>query len=703
MHHRYPCSAAALLLATCASAQDMQQVTVSASKTDARERETTTAIVIGHEDIMRQDDGSLADVLKRQPGITVDGAPGRPGAIRMRGLGNGYAAILLNGVPAPAGFSLESITPDLVERIEILRAPTAEVSNQSIAGAINVVLRKAAPRAQSDLKAGIALANGRPAPTLTAQRSDRAGALAYTLAATLKRSDVEEPSVALEQGREPDLLRYTWRVNRMTEDTLELAPRLSWQDEGNTVVSNSYLRYRRVHNQEQNRESTLEGDWTRYPNSHAHYDARPVNLYSDLGWTRKLAAGSRLELKLSGYYTTRRADFAFVGNDGANRFAGLNQVASGPTESDIGTTGSYRRPLGANHALAFGWEAGRKQRSEYRREHQWNADGLLTLYSDEDFSAQVARTAFFAQDEWDLGPGASLYLGLRREDLHTVGDGTAHLPVDRRSGVWSPLAQLLWKLPGGAPGAARDQLRLALGRTYKAPEITRLMPRRYTVNNNNSPTNPDQQGNPNLRPELAWGLDAAWERYFGKDNMLGLSSYYKRIRDVTVDRLQQANGIWTNEPDNGGNATVRGIELEAKVGWRQLALRANAARNWSRVDAVPGPDNRLDSQAPFTANLGLDAKLAGGKLGVGGTFSYRGSTPARTSPIMRSWSGAKRELDLYAAWELGGKARLRAAVTNLLHQAWAGQDVYADGERYLSRTVFTDTFPTFRLAWETTL
>jgi outer membrane receptor protein involved in Fe transport len=229
------------------------------------------------------------------------------------------------------------------------------------------------------------------------------------------------------------------------------------------------------------------------------------------------------------------------------------------------------------------------------------------------------------------------------------------------------------------------------------------MPRRYTVNNNNSPTNADQQGNPNLRPELAWGLDAAWERYFGKDNMLGVSSYYKRIRDVTVDRLQQVNGVWTNQPDNGGNATVRGIEVEAKVGWRQLSLRANAARNWSRVDSVPGPDNRLDSQVPFTGNLGFDSKLMEGRLGAGATFSYRSSLAARTSPTMRTWGGAKRELDLYAAWELGGKARLRAAVSNLLHQTYTGQDVYADGESRLSRTVFTDSFPTFRLSWETSL
>jgi iron complex outermembrane receptor protein len=39
----------------------------------------------------------LGEVLKRLPGVTTQGAPGRGGAIRMRGLGSGYTLILLDG------------------------------------------------------------------------------------------------------------------------------------------------------------------------------------------------------------------------------------------------------------------------------------------------------------------------------------------------------------------------------------------------------------------------------------------------------------------------------------------------------------------------------------------------------------------------------------------------------------------------------
>jgi outer membrane receptor protein involved in Fe transport len=705
LKHQFFAGGTALLLASCASAQTMQQVTVTASKTIEREQSTTTSIVIGREEILRQGDSTLADVLKRQPGITIDGTPGRPAAIRMRGLGNGYASILLDGLPAPAGFALESISPDLIERIEIMRAATAEFSNQAIAGAINVVLRKSIAKTQTELKAGTSLIDGHVAPTLVAQRSGRSGALAYTVAATVKRTDNQLASTAVEEGIAPELLRYSDLNDRQIEDSIELAPRLSWQpDERETLVSQTFLRWRRINNRKLEHETTVRGDSTGFPNGLHRYRTAPLNLYSDLSWTRKLAAGAQLTTKLAGSHTTRDADFVFLGSNAAYEPTGVHQVASGPTESDVTLNGSYRRPLGAAHALAFGWEAGRKKRSEYRREQQFDGAGKSTMLpTDEHYDAQVQRTALFVQDEWEIGPRASLYLGLRREDLHTTGAGNAHVPVDVNSGVWSPIVQALFKRAATQAGGPRDQFRLALTRTYKAPAIALLMPRRYTVDNNNSATNPDQQGNPNLRPELAFGMDVAWERYFGKDNLVSVGTYIKRIGDVTVDRIYRQGGVWIITPDNNGDATVRGIELETKLNWPGIGVRANITRNWSRVDNVPRPDNRLDGQVPLSANLGLDYKPVATALSAGGTFSYRSGGPARESSTLSSYSSARRELDLYAAWQPSARARVRVSASNIGHPGYVEQSGFADERQFLSRTSSSRTFTAWRLVWEQTL
>lgn len=66
-------------------------------------------------------------------------------------------------------------------------------------------------------------------------------------------------------------------------------------------------------------------------------------------------------------------------------------------------------------------------------------------------------------------------------------------------------------------------------------------------------------------------------------------------------------------PVSNGKAKVWGLEWDAKYAPFALRdLRANVARNWSRLAAVPGPDNRLASQVATSANLGLDYRHAPG-------------------------------------------------------------------------------------------
>jgi outer membrane receptor protein involved in Fe transport len=683
----------------------MQQVTVSASAQEQRAQSTTAAIVVTRDEIVRQGDATLVDVLKRQPGITIDGAPGKP-AIRMRGLGSAYVAILLDGQLAPRGFSLESISPELVERIEILRAPTAETGGQAVAGAINIVLRKAgkagAPR--TEIKAGGVEEAGRASPSLTAQRSGRVDQLGYTLAATFTRNDRTYTGVVTEEGRAPDLLRHTTYRDHQVGDTLELAPRLDWQPNArDTLSSQSYLRWQGMDNDKSELEDVETGAPTSFPHGYANYRSHTVRGYADLAWSRRLDGGARLNARLSGYAMRQGAGFLYRGMDMQDVLLATHQVASGPSERELNVSGSYRRPLLKTHALALGWELGRKQRTEYRREHQADALGNPLLDSDEDFRARVRRSAFWIQDEWDPLDGWSAYLGLRREDLRTAGEGTAHLPVDVASSVWSPIFQTLFK-PGGQDGRGGQygQFRFALSKTYKAPQIVQLMPRRYTVDNGNAATNPDQQGNPNLRPELALGADLAWERYVGKDDMFSVSAFAKRIRDITLDRVFEQNGVWIVMPDNAGAATLRGLEFEAKGRRGALAGRVNLTRTWSRLEAVAGPDNRIAGQPAWSGNLGLDYAAPGRPIELGGTLSYRGGYASRHSPQQADYGGVKRQVDAYAVWRRSATGKLRLSVSDLLHQNYVERSTYA-GEPDLAMTVVHRARTSWRLTWEQSL
>jgi outer membrane receptor protein involved in Fe transport len=681
----------------------MQQVVVSA---DARRAQsTTTSIVVGRDDILRLGDATLSDVLKRQPGITVDSSPGKPTTIRMRGMGGGYVALLLNGVPAPAGFALESLGPDVIERIEIQRTATAETSSQAVAGTINVILRRAGPvrgAAATEVKAGSAIVDGYLAPQLVAQHSGRAGMLAYTVVATLKHDEKPVTAVTTETGTQPDLMRSIAWTDHQTEAVAELAPRLSWQpDARDTVTAQAYVRRRRLDNTKRETETTAIGSPTAFPHAVQRFAADPLHAYADAAWARRLDGGARVTAKLSAYTTTRDADFVYRGMDMRDALLETHRVASGPTEREWTFNGSWRRPMWSGHLLAAGWELGRKRRSEYRRERQTDADDALLLASDEDYRASVARGAFFVQDEWDIDDAWSAYVGLRREDLRTTGEGNAHAAVDVHAGAWSPILQALFKpaRPDGDTGP-RDQFRLAVSRTYKAPNIVQLMPRRYTVDNNNSATYPDEQGNPNLRPELALAIDLAWERTLGKDGMVGVSVFHKRIRDVTLYRTFMTDGVWISMPDNVGGATVRGIEFEGKTTRGSLTARVNGARNWSNVDSVPGPDNRIEGQPAYSGNVGLD--YAAARVDVGGSYGYRGRVAGRTSATLSSDDGVKRQLDLYAVWKRDATTRLRLSVADLLHQDYREQIAW-DGASPRTRTTVYRVRTTWRLVWEQAL
>jgi len=121
----------------------VQKVVIDGGRTDDVRRQSTAAkLIFGREELDRNGDTSLGEVLKRLPGVTIGGRPGRGGDIRMRGMGSGYTQILINGERAPRGFSMDSLSPDQVERIEVIRGAVAEYSTQAIAGTINIVLRE---------------------------------------------------------------------------------------------------------------------------------------------------------------------------------------------------------------------------------------------------------------------------------------------------------------------------------------------------------------------------------------------------------------------------------------------------------------------------------------------------------------------------------------------------------------------------------
>lgn len=682
-----------------------QTVVIKGAVTDARREDVSTRIVVRQEELARFGDTVLTETLTRLPGITVTST----GAIAMRGLANGYVQILLNGEKMPNGFSLDTLAPELIERVEILRAGTADLGTQAIAGTINIILKKNVKTDQRELKAGLEGGHGVLAPTLNVQRSARSGALAYTLAGSLTARHAEPDWSEDEYGSDahgvPNLMRHTARTADSKQVVLGFAPRLSYTlANGETVTLQTFLNGERVRRTDLSAAQTSLGPDPEHSSDWRHFASDNRLLRNDLSWQHRFDSGSKLDLKLGQTATRRDTEFRQIGYTSAGERNLDTVVDSEIREHGWTSTGKYASSLFTDHAIALGWDGGRTTRDETRVENALAFPGVPPINTDQRYSAAINRLALYAQDEWSPGAGLSLYLGVRWEGMETSSAGNEFARIRNRSSIFFPVLQSVWKIPG----RQNDQVRVAVTRTYNPPEVVKLIPRRYTSLNNTG-VYPDREGNPKLRPEVAMGLDAAFEHYWGEKAMVSVSAYAREIDDFIREDVSLVGNRWLATNINAGKAHTRGIEIETRFPLTSLFptapavdLSANLTRNWSSVDDVLGPNNRLAQQTRLSGVLGADYRLPGGVGSAGASFRFKVGGPVRVAYNETEYSSVRRELDLYAVRKLGPKMQLRVTLLNLLHQpTWIDYGfTVADSSLNLVETRPTYTTLRANLEWQ---
>ena len=682
-----PTEAASAPRPAAAQLKPVEVIGARADDTQQRRESTAAKIVIGREEIERFGDSTLGDVLKRLPGVTLQGAPGRGGAIRMRGLGSGYTQILLDGQRIPPGFSLDSLTPEQIERIEILRAPTAETGARAIAGTINIITREGFSKRVNDVRLSAALENDRLQPSVSWTRNDASGALTWNYSLTAFSNDRQNDSVTSTVDTDPvsgvaTLDQRDSGQMREKRQGLHATGRLQWRsaDTADTVTLMPLAIYSTGSTE---RRGTFEQSVGPLP---APYDtARTIGdgsfslLRLNGQWNHRLGAGGRLEWK------------AALGQ-GRSKSSGVRRETSGgmlsrtladdadTIDRNLLVSGKLVKVLEGEHSLVAGGEAETNRRNERHMTLQ-NGTPVLTDFGD-NVSASATRLALYAQDEWTLTPLWSAHAGLRWEGIDTKGSGdSATSTATNRSSVWTPLLHAVWK----PTPESRDQLRFSLTRSYRSPSLQNLIGRprvnsRYPVDATNTRTQPDFAGNPALKPELATGIDIAAERYLPGSGVLSASVFYRQIKDLMrgVTGADPETVSWSNfpryvsRPQNVGDAVTQGLELEAKVRLSDLVadapkidLRANASVFRSRVKSVPGPDNRLDQQPDYTANVGADYRVPGVPLTLGGNLNWTPGYNTRLAQTQTAYQGKKLGVDAYGLWVFNPALQLRVTASNL--------------------------------------
>ena len=649
------------------------EIVARQGSTELRRAASVAKQIYGREELDRYGDTNTLDVLRRLPGVNVDS-----GGPRMRGLGAGYTQILINGDPAPQGFNLDQLSPSQIERIEVIKAATADQSTQAIAGTINVILKETSRRALSSLRVGVSNGRDRPTGNLNYSISESRGPFNLSLPVSVFEWDRQvrnlvdrkmagtdgQPALSEQLGTNTSwgwgynvAPRFNYKIS--DEQTLSLA---TFFQKGYWNYSTDYIN-RAVSGNPVFDDNAIQGGFWE-------------NRRGNLTWIHRFSEDQRIEIK-AGVQQFRG------GFDLNNLRANVTQLKTGGNNRDDAITqaGKYSQLLGDQHTFTAGWDLETRERQERRTTTDGAGLALLSAFEGQAFEAKMNRQAFYIQDEWEISPKWQLYLGLRNERIVSESTNTTS-PLVNVSSVTSPLAHVTYKFDP----KSKDMVRASLTRSYKAPGLNTMLARpvingAYTNTNvTNTYLSPDRIGNPGLAPELATGLDIAYENYLSNDGILSVGLFHRNltnvVRNLTVLRqVSWANAPrWITQPQNFSDAVTQGVEFELRgrasdllpqllSDAKGLNIRTSVNFYRSSIDALMGPNNRLDGQQPWSANLGFDQRINSLRMTVGGNLSLTPGYDTRQTAEQVLKRSITRGIDVFAMMPLSPTMSFRAAAS----------------------------------------
>lgn len=664
------------------SAATLGSVTVVGSNDmDERRQSTAAKIIIGREEIERYGDSTMGELLKRLPGITSQGRPGRGGAPRMRGMGSGYTQILIDGERAPRGFSLDDLDPEQVERIEILRAPTAETGARAIAGTINVITRGGFKKYINNLTIATSFERSNVAPMVSWTRNDSADNLSYNYSLSASHSQRANDSRSLSTTENLTTGEVVEQVNTTISDAtrsgMSASGRLQWRlDGGDLLMLSPLLVFAQTSNTSASQydNSANQAPHTRSTSTgmNRNYTLRLTGL-----WIHKLEGDANLRVS-TGLGKSQWDNVSLRQSLGGTQGdSPLADQRSQQNDTNINLNTKYTKTLVQEHSLVAGMELESNARKEVATTLQ-NGDSPLTEF-DGDLEASTRRIAVYAQDEWSITPNWAAHAGLRWEGIRVHGAvASSGFAVNNDNAVTTPLLHAVWRpsLP------SKDQVRLSLTRSYRSPNLQDFIAQPtlnilYLNRGPNIEKYPDRAGNPNLQPELASGLDVAFEHYLNGGGIASANVFYRKVQGLIRARTELESVSWADVPRwvsrrrNIGDASTYGIEFDTKFrlqdvldGAPQLDMRANLALMRSSVEGIPAPDNRLDQQPDASLNLGADYSVPASPLKIGGNLNFTPAYTTRLDADQTTYAADRLVVDAFAVWAFSAANKLRISFSN---------------------------------------
>jgi len=619
----------------------------------------------GQEFFQRYEPESVGDMLKRVPGVAFSGDVGEFDAPQLRGLPSGYTQVLVNGKRIPGAAADRSIFVDripaeLVERIEIVRSPSARADSQGVGGTINIILKDSMSYQGLFASAGISYFEGdelgghsgktRGRGSLTWGEST--GELSWLLSASFTERytpKTKESTVLDGDFSSNELAEFvTERDVRDSDDTA-----LNWDvdyrigSRGRWTLDGFIIQTRRTEAEFVEAFEPEVGDLGRFLDDDINVrtdDFDPLERETQLEDIDQLQwkFGAGTEWMLSD-----RLDFSA----GASFARFDNDIRTDETEFDLEDDESGEAleiedsrddewqfdtdftwiPTG-DQSLDFGATLQLRERRQSLREFELD-DGEFEEETGPDgvFDIDEDILAGYVVHTWRPQGNGSIVLehGLRFEHTSLDARNPAALQPESSQDYTdvNPSLNYRWDLTGS------DRVRFSIARTVRRPAFDQLTP--FIIDE--APTDDEAtQGNPDLEPETAWGADLGYERQFaGGRGIAGINVFYRDIDDLI--ELTDSGEVYDEEFDlfryeNVGSGELYGIEFDfsaplTAIGLPNTAAFGNYVHLESEVaDPFTGESRDFNELPEYVYNIGFNHGFPGIGLTFGASLQKRGKS-----------------------------------------------------------------------------
>lgn len=653
-------SALSALAATPAQAQDETDTSTPAetAPVDSREIIVTGRLVFRNrttdpnpvlsydlEYFQRFEPVSVGEMLKRVPGVTFTSDVLEYDGVQMRGLPPGFTSVLINGrrppgAEADGSFFVDRIPAELVERIEIIRSPRADQPSDGIAGVLNVITKEGASFNGGSLRAG-ALINedGGVRPSAAAAYAGTIGQTNFWLGLNYQQRRNPKDKVSLRFG---DIVGDNAGIADPEFDNTELqqdtrdGTDISGNFEITTPIGDGRLRLNGLFvdtdRDEDELSVTFEGADLDFDGVEIQQERISQQTYS-LGADLRLPIGFA-ELGLAAGWS------AFRENTNITVLEGDNPDDFDDVEVDEEDTRDIDDDeFTGTASLLFGRSSPFEVKLGVDLLHK-ERDGLNDgTFISGAFDIEEDRYDPYARATWQPSSAFTLDAGLRYEiTRRDVNDGAATASYNEET--LNPSLNLRY-----APSAF-DQFRLSVARTVRRPDYDLISP----VEENESPGDGDITiGNPDLRNQMAWGVDLGYERRLPGNGIFGVNLFYRDISDLIElvntgqpvidegdpddpDDDEQIGSIY--EPRNIGDGEVWGIEFDLStplgfIGLPDTGFFANYTYlDSSTRDPFTGGERRFNDQPRHVYNVGFIQTLRSLNASFGASVSGRSTSVA---------------------------------------------------------------------------